>query len=169
MPEIDILEVEKNKTANSVGQVVSQSAQFAPFTHDYMYLNDTTDEYTIYNPSITRPNDYRGSAVLVSRLCSIAKECTDGFIRCSQQALSALTNLPDDMFQGSGANFKTLGFEYWANPSNRNEGFITWQSNGQPTYRIGATAMGPDQGTGGSQVGARLIPEEPMVRGDPSL
>ncbi|PIL27407.1 hypothetical protein GSI_10555 [Ganoderma sinense ZZ0214-1] len=142
VPEIDILEVQKNKTANSVGQVVSQSAQFAPFTHDYLYLNDTTDEYTIYNPLITRANDYRGSAV--------------------QQALSALTNLPDDMFQGSGANFKTLGFEYWANPSNRNEGFITWQSNGQPTYRIGASAMGPDQGTGGSQVGARLIPEEPM-------
>ncbi|KAI1798328.1 beta-glucan synthesis-associated [Ganoderma leucocontextum] len=142
VPEIDILEVERNKTTDSVGQVVSQSAQFAPFTHDYLYLNDTTDEYTIYNPLITRANDYRGSAV--------------------QQALSALTNLPDDMFQGSGANFKTLGFEYWANPSNRNEGFITWQSNGQPTYRVGATAMGPDQGSDGSQVGARLIPEEPM-------
>lgn len=65
VPEIDILEVEKNKTANSVGQVVSQSAQFAPFTHDYLYSNDTTDEYTIYNPLITRANDYRGSAVSV--------------------------------------------------------------------------------------------------------
>ena len=42
------------------------------------------------------------------------------------------------MFQGSGAVFKTLGFEYWANPSARDEGFITWQVNGSPTIRLGA-------------------------------
>ena len=75
--------------------------------------------------------------------------------------MSALTNLPDDMFQGSGANFKTLGFEYWANPKNRDEGFITWQSNGQPSVRMGASAVGPDPET---EVSQRLIPEEPMVR-----
>ena len=76
--------------------------------------------------------------------------------------MSALTNLPDDMFQGSGANFKTLGFEYWANPKNRDEGFINWQVDGKPTHRVGAAAMGPDQGPEGSQVGQRNIPEEPM-------
>lgn len=75
-----------------------------------------------------------------------------------------MTNLPDDMFQGSGAVFKTLGFEYWANPSARDEGFITWQVNGSPTIRLGASSMGPDQGTNGSQVSQRPIPEEPMVR-----
>lgn len=42
VPEIDILEAEKNKTDGGVGQVVSQSAQFAPFTHDYLYTNDST-------------------------------------------------------------------------------------------------------------------------------
>lgn len=62
-PEIDILEVEKNKTANSLGQIVSQSAQFAPFTHDYLYKNDTQDAWWIYTPELTRANDYRGSAV----------------------------------------------------------------------------------------------------------
>jgi hypothetical protein len=66
------------------------------------------------------------------------------------------------MFQGSGQQFTPLGFEYWANPSNPDEGFITWQTNGQQTVRLGAAAMGPDQGTGGSGVGRRLIPEEPM-------
>ena len=66
------------------------------------------------------------------------------------------------MFQGSGANFKTLGFEYWANPKNRDEGFINWQVDGKPTHRVGAAAMGPDQGPEGSQVGQRNIPEEPM-------
>ena len=54
------------------------------------------------------------------------------------------------------------GFEYWANPSNRGEGFITWQTAGQPSVRMGAGAVAPDQGTGGSGVGQRLIPEEPM-------
>ncbi len=76
--------------------------------------------------------------------------------------MSSLTQLPDDMFQGSGANFKTLGFEYWGNSKNRDEGFITWQVDGKPTHRVGAAAMGPDKGTDGSQVSQRIIPEEPM-------
>lgn len=44
---------------------MSQSAQFAPFTHDYIYYNSTPDEHIIYNPEITVPNSYRGSAVYV--------------------------------------------------------------------------------------------------------
>ncbi|EIW55856.1 beta-glucan synthesis-associated [Trametes versicolor FP-101664 SS1] len=142
VPEIDILEAEKNKTDGGVGQVVSQSAQFAPFTHDYLYTNDTQDAWWIYDSSRSRANTYKGSAI--------------------QQAVSALTDLPDDMFQGSGANFKTLGFEYWANPKNRDEGFITWQTDGTPSVRMGASAMGPDMGTDGSQVSQRIVPEEPM-------
>ena len=63
VPEIDILEAEKDKEEGGVGQVASQSAQFAPFTHDYLFNNDTTDAWTIYDPSITRENDYRGSAM----------------------------------------------------------------------------------------------------------
>lgn len=67
MPEIDILEAEKNKEEGGVGQVVSQSAQFAPFTHDYLYFNDT-DQFTIYDTSLTRPNSYR-SVSLHARRC----------------------------------------------------------------------------------------------------
>jgi hypothetical protein len=86
------------------------------------------------------------------------------------------------MFQGSGQQmtifglFTSLvliyadlinpcvGFEYWADPNNRDDGFITWVSDGQPSVRMGPSAVGPDMGDGGSQVGQRLIPEEPMVR-----
>jgi len=66
------------------------------------------------------------------------------------------------MFQGSGSNFKTLGFEYWADLSKPTKGFITWQVDEKPTVRLGATAMGPDKAKGGSGVGQRLIPVEPM-------
>jgi beta-glucan synthesis-associated protein KRE6 len=57
-----------------------------------------------------------------------------------------------------------LGFEYWANPSNIEEGYIWWQVDGNQTHRIGARAMGadPEEG-GGAGIGQRLIPEEPMA------
>ncbi|KAF9233634.1 beta-glucan synthesis-associated [Melanogaster broomeanus] len=135
-PEIDILEVEHNKLG--AGQVVSQSGQFAPFTHDYIYLNDTQDEWVVYTPNITAANSYR------------------------QQAVSALTLLPDDIFQESGAQFTTFGFEYWSDPQNPSDGYITWQSAGVPSARVGATALGPDQGTNGTGVSQRLISLEPM-------
>jgi hypothetical protein len=56
------------------------------------------------------------------------------------------------------------GFEYFANPKSRSDGFITWQMDNAPTIKMGAAAVGPDQGTDGSGVDQRLIPEEPMVR-----
>ena len=61
-----------------------------------------------------------------------------------------------------GADFGATGFEYWADPGDRLNNFITWQVDGTPTYQLGASAMGPDTGPDGSQVGQRLIPEEPM-------
>jgi len=77
--------------------------------------------------------------------------------------VSSLTNVPDDMFEGSGQVLKKFGFEYWAEPSARERGFITWMVDGKPSHRVGADAMGPDQGPDGSGVGRRIIPEEPMV------
>ena len=62
------------------------------------------------------------------------------------------------------SHWDCAGFEYFANPQSRSNGFITWQMDGQPTVKMGAGAVGPDQGSDGSGVGARLIPEEPMVR-----
>lgn len=140
-PEIDVLEAEADKHGRG-GQVISQSAQFAPFTHDYLFQNDTADKFFIYDESITIPNTYRGSAV--------------------QQAVSSLTRVPADMFQGSGQNMKVFGFEYWADPKSRDDGFITWYSDGKPSYRMGAAAMGPDSGVNSTGVSSRIIPEEPM-------
>ncbi|KAJ7498599.1 beta-glucan synthesis-associated [Mycena latifolia] len=140
-PEIDILEAEKDK-AGVAGQVVSQSAQFAPFTHDYDYINDTTNDWTIYDTTLTRANSYKGSAV--------------------QQAVSALSHVPGEGFQGSGKQMITYGFEYWSDPKDATSGFITWQVNGSTTVRMGAGAVAADQGTDGSGVGQRLIPVEPM-------
>ena len=80
-PEIDSFKIEKDK-ANLTRQVASQSAQFAPLTRNYVYLNDTQVEFVIHNTSIARPNTYHGSAV--------------------QQAVRSLSMAPEDMFQGSG-------------------------------------------------------------------
>ncbi|KII85737.1 glycoside hydrolase family 16 protein [Plicaturopsis crispa FD-325 SS-3] len=140
-PEIDILEVERNKLGD--GQVVSQSAQFAPFTHDYIYLNATSDEWTVYDPTISRANTYTGSAV--------------------QQAVSGLTQVPADAFMGSGQVFTQFGFEYWEDPKNIDDTFITWQVDGKPSVRMGPGAVAPDPiDSGGSGVDQRLIPQEPM-------
>jgi beta-glucan synthesis-associated protein KRE6 len=198
-PEIDVLEAEHNKQGS--GGVVSQSAQFAPFSHDYVYSNDTTDEWEVFNPSISRANTYRYALFLTiyDGLLTIhfgavfegdppcqshvlPSDCTSPYFEPHrQQAVSGLTQLPADVFAGSGGNFHTFGlpsslpffvrshwdctgFEYHANPQSRQDGSITWQMDGQPTVRMGASAVGPDQGPNGSGVGARLISEEPMVR-----
>jgi hypothetical protein len=68
--------------------------------HDYVYLNDTADEWTIYNSSITVPNTYHGSAVCVVSYC-YATYGGGGVFFCRQQAVLGLANLPLDMFQGS--------------------------------------------------------------------
>lgn len=100
-----------------------------------------------------------------------------------QQAVSGITELPADIFEGSGQNFHTFGllrftfvvvvfcshwncagFEYFGDPNSRSDGYITWQMDDTPTIRMGAGAVGPDQGTDGSGVSQRLISEEPMVR-----
>jgi hypothetical protein len=56
-PEIDIVEAEHNKQGS--GAVVSQSAQFAPFTANYQYINDSDQDWKVYNPSISQPNSYK--------------------------------------------------------------------------------------------------------------
>jgi hypothetical protein len=55
------------------------------------------------------------------------------------------------------------GFEYNTDRKNPTGGYITWQTGGVKTARLGAKAMRPDMGDGGSQVGQRLIQEEAMA------
>src|SRR5579863_6612047 len=56
-PEIDVLEAEHNKQGS--GGVISQSAQFAPFTQNYLYTNDTDAAWKVYDSSISHANSYR--------------------------------------------------------------------------------------------------------------
>ncbi|KAF9256973.1 beta-glucan synthesis-associated [Marasmius fiardii PR-910] len=138
VPEIDILEVQKD--ANGPGNVASQSGQYAPFTQGYQ---SNPEGLQIFDSAVTVPNGWPGSPL--------------------QQAVSALTQVPLAGHQHSpNKRYVTYGFEYWANPNNRDEGFITWQVDGKPTVKQLPIAMGPDKGPGGMGAGQRLIPEEPM-------
>ncbi|KAF9256974.1 beta-glucan synthesis-associated [Marasmius fiardii PR-910] len=138
VPEIDILEVQKD--SDGPGNVASQSGQYAPFTQGYQY---DKSGIIIYDQALTVPNGWPGSPL--------------------QQAVSALTKVPLDGHQlSSPRRFVTYGFEYWANPDKRDEGFITWQVDNKPTVKQLPIAMGPDKGPDGMGADQRLIPEEPM-------
>ena len=86
-PEIDVLEAQKNKIGP--GAKVSQSAQFAPFTHDYLYENTDPNNYQIFSPDSTQPNTFHGSA--------------------NQQSVSGLADIPANAFNGSGGQFAVYG------------------------------------------------------------
>ena len=95
------------------------------------------------NGDITQMNSYKGSAV--------------------QQAISQLTHVPEDNFQGSGNVFYKYGFEYYSDPSDPTQGYVAWTQNGTMTGRVGASAFGPDPLPDGSGVDQRLVSVEPMV------
>ncbi|KZV77994.1 beta-glucan synthesis-associated [Exidia glandulosa HHB12029] len=86
-------------------------------------------------------NDYHGSGV--------------------QQAVSALTNVSDSTYGGpeGGKDFGIFGFEYYGDQDNAANSYITWVSDGEPSYGMIGTAVGPDADT---QIGQRLVPMEPM-------
>jgi hypothetical protein len=143
-PEIDIFEIKINKMSG-VTQVASQSTQSAPFTHDYEY---NADAITISDSLLIVPSGYHGSAI--------------------QQAISGLTRVPSDMLQGlvqpgQPKACKIFGFEYWSDLNDPGSGYIQWTVDGKPSYKMEASAVGPDpEAQGGSDVGQRLIPVEPM-------
>ncbi|EJD38907.1 beta-glucan synthesis-associated [Auricularia subglabra TFB-10046 SS5] len=138
-PEIDIIEAEqcKHRGPDAHG-CASQSAQFAPFSHDYEY---DVPSVQLLSPDRTEMNDYHGSGV--------------------QQAVSALTNVSDSTYGGpqGGQSFGIFGFEYFSDPNDPANSFITWISDGQPSYTMKGTAVGPDPLT---EIGQRLVPMEPM-------
>ena len=135
VPEIDILETQVD-VATFTGQV-SQSFQTAPYNYQYEFDN-SSDATTIFDPSITNLNGYKGGQF--------------------QQAVSAVTDISSANYNGQG--YATYGYEWWSDPNNRDDGYITWFSQGKPSWKITAQTIGPDPVT---QVSQRLIPEEPMV------
>ncbi|KAL1760403.1 glycoside hydrolase family 16 protein [Schizophyllum commune] len=133
VPEIDLLEAQVDVDVWR-GQA-SQSYQIAPFNREYQFDNDSSAT-TIYDESVTEYNTYKGGVW--------------------QQAVSALSYIPDSGYSGS---YTTYGVEWWSNPDNRDEGYITWYLDGKETWRITAETVGGDSSI---DMGPRLISEEPM-------
>ncbi|KAF5369541.1 hypothetical protein D9758_002593 [Tetrapyrgos nigripes] len=132
VPEIDIIETQVD-VSTFTGQV-SQSYQIAPFNHGY---NFDDSESTIADSSITAYNSYKGGHF--------------------QQAVSAVSDIESQFYNDQA--YAPYGFEWWSDPNNRDQGFITWFSNGEKTWHLPASAIGPDSST---QISQRLISEEPM-------
>ena len=135
VPEIDILESQIN--VSTLQGVVSQSSQFAPFDLGYEFVA-TSPITTIYNSNLTHFNPYKGGSL--------------------QEALSAITSVDSQFYGGNG--YSSYGFEYFSNQNNPQDGYITWYSNGQPSWQMTAATVGPNSL---SEVSQRLISEEPMV------
>lgn len=136
VPEIDIIEAQID-TVLRQGEV-SQSYQVAPYNIEYAF-NNATPATQLFNTAITHPNTYIGGVF--------------------QQALSSVS-LIDNANYG-GTQYASYGFEWWSDPKNRDDGFITWYSEGVPTWQITAASLQADPV---SKVSQRLISEEPHVR-----
>lgn len=135
-PEIDVLEAQIDPITRR-GHV-SQSLQVAPFNAGYLFDNTTS---IIYNADLTTYNTYLGGVF--------------------QQAISAITDLGTTHYYLGDNTTATYAFEYWYNVDKRSEGFVTWDVDGVPSWTALASSTGPDINSG---VGARIIPEEPLVR-----
>lgn len=133
-PEIDVLEAQIDPEKHR-GQV-SQSFQVAPFDYQYQF-NANSPPTTVYNTTNTAFNTYKGSEF--------------------QQAISAVSDIDSGNYNGNG--YATYGFEYWSNPSRRQDGYITWYSEGQQTWTITPDTVGADST---ARISGRIIPEEPM-------
>ena len=48
----------------------------------------------------------------------------------------------------------------FANPANRDQGYINWVADGKETWTMQASSVGPNTNM---QIGQRLISEEPMA------
>ncbi|KAI9042891.1 SKN1/KRE6 family beta-glucan synthesis-associated protein [Aspergillus affinis] len=131
-PEIDVIEasvIPLNNNPNAVVGSVSQSLQMAPF--DVWYMPDY--EYTaVYDQQITELNDYRGGEF--------------------QQAMSGLTNLNNDWYNGSA--YQSYAFEYTPGA----EGNVTWFVGADKTWTLDGRAIGPN-----GNIGQRTIPMEPLA------
>ncbi|KAI9631792.1 beta-glucan synthesis-associated [Dioszegia hungarica] len=136
-PEIDIIEAQTDLSLPR-GQV-SQSAQIAPFDADYYPFN-STDDIIVYDTSIVKPNSYLGGVY--------------------QQAVSNLAYVQTANYQLTSKGFASYGFEYYGNPKDRSNGYINWQSEGKQSWTMKASAV---RANPISQVGQRLISEEPMA------
>ncbi len=137
VPEIDVIEA--RVATDTMQGLASQSFQVAPYSTGHKWV-DTSPATTIYNTTMTYENGYHGGAL--------------------QESISANSYLEDQFYGGQA--FAPYAYEYWSDPNNRDDGYITWFSNNQKTWTVTSATVGPMEAVNVSQ---RLIPEEPMVSG----
>lgn len=135
VPEIDVFEAQINVELRQ--GAVSQSYQVAPYNYQYAF-NNASPATTIMDDSITTFNTYKGGVF--------------------QQAVSAVSLIDNTNY--GGKQYATYGFEWWSDPKHRDQGHITWMSQGSPTWTITSDSVGKDDT---SQISQRLISEEPHV------
>jgi len=133
-PEIDIIEAQVDIPLRR-GQA-SQSYQTAPYNAAYQFDNTSTGA-TIYDQDITQFNHYQGSI--------------------TQQAISAVSLLDNQDYNNQ--SFQRYGFEYWSDPKNRDQGYVTWSVGDDKMWTMNAAAIGPDAKT---EISRRPVSEEPM-------
>ncbi|WVQ78277.1 hypothetical protein IAT38_000362 [Cryptococcus sp. DSM 104549] len=141
-PEIDI--VEAQIIISEARGEVSQSFQVAPYDDHYQFAN-SSDMYEQYDQELTYFNTYLGGPF--------------------QQALSSLTRMPNRIYWeqelgGKSKEFAVFGMEYHAYPEEREKGYITWYSDNKTSWTVHADAVAANPKT---EVGRRIIPEEPMA------
>lgn len=134
VPEIDIIETQID-VSTFTGEV-SQSFQTAPYNYQYNFPN-SSDVTPIYDDTITNFNSYKGGVF--------------------QQAISAVTQIDSNNYNDQG--YATYGFEWWSDPKHRDQGYVTWYSQGKKSWTMNAATIGPDPQ---ADISARLVPEEPM-------
>ncbi|SJK97250.1 related to KRE6-glucan synthase subunit [Armillaria ostoyae] len=132
-PEIDVFEAQINE--HTLIAQVSQSGQWAPFNHAYVWQN-TSDNFYVRDPSISQLNTFTGNV--------------------EQQATSVVTNTDTECYEKTGGCFSTYAFEYKPGYS---DGYITWISSNQIAWSIKAAGMGPDSSV---EISERPVPTEPM-------
>ncbi|KAJ9099481.1 hypothetical protein QFC20_005692 [Naganishia adeliensis] len=134
VPEIDLIEAQV-EVSRATGQV-SQSFQVAPFNGYYKIDNTSID---VFDETVSEMNSYWGGQY--------------------QQAASVLTDVNDDYYTGNSDSYGVFGFEMFSDEGKRDDNYITWVANGEPSWTLHASAIGPDAG---ADIGQRLISEEPM-------
>jgi len=60
-----------------------------------------------------------------------------------------------------GGGYGIFGFEFYADPNDPLQSYVTWVGDGNRTHTVYGTAIGPDPLV---EIGPRLVAAEPMVR-----
>ncbi|KAI0647690.1 glycoside hydrolase family 16 protein [Trametes meyenii] len=134
VPEIDVFETQID--VSRFQSQLSQSYQTAPYNYQYEFVN-TSDVTPIYDSTKTKFNSYKGAQY--------------------QQAVSAVTDIDNANYNDQG--YGVHGFEWWSDPKNRDDGYVTWYADGSPSWKMTADTIGADTTT---EISQRLVPEEPM-------